>query len=127
MYPIGKGGFGRVWKIQPRNRTIASPSNVYFALKEMSKIKIYMKKSVQSIINERKYLEMLNYPFLINMHYAFESEDSLYIVMDFLSGGDLRYHLCKRLRFSEKEIKFIVANILLALQYIHKNHIIHSE
>ena len=99
MYPIGKGGFGRVWKIQPRNRTIASPSNVYFALKEMSKIKIYMKKSVQSIINERKYLEMLNYPFLINMHYAFESEDSLYIVMDFLSGGDLRYHLCKRLRF----------------------------
>ena len=127
MYPIGKGGFGRVWKIQPRNRTIASPSNVYFALKEMSKIKIYMKKSVQSIINERKYLEMLNYPFLINMHYAFESEDSLYIVMDFLSGGDLRYHLCKRLRFSEKEIKFIVANILLALQYIHKNHIIHRD
>lgn len=127
MYPIGKGGFGRVWKIQPRNRTIASPSNVYFALKEMSKIKIYMKKSVQSIMNERKYLEMLNYPFLINMHYAFESEDSLYIVMDFLSGGDLRYHLCKRLRFSEKEIKFIVANILLALQYIHKNHIIHRD
>ena len=127
LYPIGKGGFGRVWKIQPRNKSIVNSSNMYYALKEMSKVKIYIKKSINSIINERRYLELLNYPFLINMHYAFETEDNLYIVMDFLSGGDLRYHICKRIRFSEKEVKFIVANILLALKYVHSNHIIHRD
>ena len=61
------------------------------------------------------------------MHYAFETENNLYIVMDFLSGGDLRYHICKRIRFSEKEVKFIVVNILLVLKYVNSNHIIHRD
>ena len=98
-------------------------SNGIFALKEMSKVKIYIKKSVQNVINKRKYLSMLNNPFLINMNYAFETEENLYIVMDYLSGGDLRYYLCHHNHMSESKVKFIVSNILLALKYVHSKHL----
>lgn len=93
----------------------------------MSKVKIYIKKSIQNIINERKYLSMLNHPFIINMNYAFETEENLYIVMDYLRGGDLRYYICRHNRMSEAKVKFIVTNILLASKYIHSKHIIHRD
>ena len=127
IYPIGKGGFGRVWKIKARKDHFDSDSNGYYALKEMSKVLIYIKRSIQPILNERKFLEILNHPFLSNMHYAFETKENVCIIMDYFSGGDLRYHICKRPHFTEKEVKFITANILIALQYIHANHIIHRD
>lgn len=127
IYAIGKGGFGRVWKIKARKDLLDSKSNRYYAMKEMSKVLIYIKRSIQSILNERKFLEKLYHPFLSNMHYAFETKENICIVMDFFSGGDLRYHICKGHCFTEKEVKFITANILIALQYIHSNHIIHRD
>lgn len=51
------------------------------------------KKSVQSVINERTLLSDLNSPFLVNMHFAFQDRDTLYLVLDLLEGGDLRHHL----------------------------------
>ena len=51
------------------------------------------KKSVQSVMNERLLLSSLNSPFLVNMHYAFQDRDTLYLVLDLMEGGDLRYHL----------------------------------
>ena len=80
---IGKGGFGRVWKIQSKK------TKQVFALKEMSKLKIIDKKSEKSINTEREFLSKLNHPFIVNMHYAFQDKDNLYLVMDMLSGGDL--------------------------------------
>ena len=72
-------------------------------MKEMSKVKVYEKNSVVSIINERKLLACLHHPFFINMHYAFQDRENLYIVLDYLSGGDLRYHICKQKRFKEEQ------------------------
>ena len=69
----------------------------------MSKVKVYEKNSVASIINERKLLAQLRHPFIINMHYAFEDRENLYIIMDYLSGGDLRYHICKQRKFDEEK------------------------
>ena len=61
------------------------------------------------------------------MYYAFQTEDTLYIIMDYLSGGDLRYMICHRNYFTEEEIKFISACITLNLIYIHGNNIIHRD
>lgn len=70
-------------------------------MKEMSKAAIIMKKSVENVLNERKILESLNHNFIANMHYAFNDRDNLYLVMDLLSGGDLRYHITKIQKFTE--------------------------
>ena len=96
-------------------------------MKIMSKAKIYLKKLTQSTLNRRKFLEILNYNLLCKMHYAFQDIDNLYIVMDYLSGGDLRYHFCRKNFFTEQETKFIAACIVLNLNYLHKNNIIYRN
>jgi serine/threonine protein kinase len=94
---IGKGGFGKVWKVYHKQKKMK------FALKEMNKTKILDKKSEKSVIYERILLSRMNHPFIINMHYSFQDKDNLYIVMDLLTGGDLRYHLCKQKKFDEEQ------------------------
>ena len=61
------------------------------------------------------------------MHFSFQDKDYLYLVMDYLTGGDLRYHLTKHKKFSENETKFFIACILLGLEYCHYNKIIHRD
>ena len=121
LYVIGKGGFGRVWKIQSKKT-----KNVY-ALKEMSKLKIIDKKSEKSINSEREFLSKLNHPFIVNMHYAFQDKENLYLVMDMLSGGDLRYHISRYRKFSEEQTRFFISNMIYALKYIHENNVIHRD
>ncbi len=58
------------------------------------------KKSVQSVLNERTLLSGLNHPFVVNMHYAFQDRETLYLVMDLMPGGDLRYHIGCKKKFS---------------------------
>jgi serine/threonine protein kinase len=96
-------------------------------MKEMSKAKIIDKRSEKGIKGERDLLSKLHHPFIVNMHYSFQDKDKLYLVMDLLTGGDLRYHICKRHRFSEKQSRFFIACLLLALEYCHTNHIIHRD
>ena len=121
LYVIGKGGFGRVWKIQSKK------TKQIFALKEMSKLKIIDKKSEKSINSEREFLSKLNHPFIVNMHYAFQDKENLYLVMDMLSGGDLRYHVSRYRKFSEEQTRFFIANMVYALQYIHEHNVIHRD
>ena len=120
-YIIGRGGFGKVWKV-----TIKHTNNSY-ALKEMSKVKIIDRKSESSILSERHLLAQLHHPFIVNMFYSFQDRDNLYLLMDLLTGGDLRYHLCRHKKFTEDQSKFFISNLILALEYIHQNKIIHRD
>ena len=102
-------------------------NNKKYALKEMSKVKIIDRRSEKSIKSERDFLSKLHHPFIVNMACSFQDYENLYLVMDLLTGGDLRYHLCHYEKFSEEETKFFFACILLGLEYIHKNNIIHRD
>ena len=93
---VGKGGFGRVWKVERKK------FKSMYAMKEMSKVRIVNKKSVNSVINERKLLSQLKHPFLINMFYAFADFENIYLVTDLVTGGDFRYHHNKKKRFTEE-------------------------
>ena len=121
MYIIGRGGFGKVWKVRLRK------TNELFALKEMSKVKIIDRRSEISIMSERNLLSTLHHPFLVNMYFAFQDFYNLYLVMDLLNGGDLRFHIAHKKTFNENQTKFIIANMLLALEYIHSKNIIHRD
>ena len=61
------------------------------------------------------------------MIFCFQDQENLYLAMDLLSGGDLRYHISRNKRFSEEQTKFLVGCILLALDYIHTNNILHRD
>ena len=121
LYIIGRGGFGKVWKVRLKN------TNEYFALKEMFKVKVIDRRSEFSIMSERNLLSKLKHPFIVNMHFAFQDFSKLYLVMDLLTGGDLRYHIAKVKTFTEAQTKFFIANLILSLEYIHSQKIIHRD
>mmetsp|Transcript_42641 Transcript_42641/g.40940 ORF Transcript_42641/g.40940 Transcript_42641/m.40940 type:complete len:193 (+) Transcript_42641:33-611(+) len=121
VHVVGKGGFGKVWKVERKK------FKTMYAMKEMSKVKIVNKKSVNSILNERKLLAQLKHPFLINMFYAFSDYENLYLVTDLVTGGDLRYHLTKKKQFSEDQTKFFISCIMVGLEYMHNNGVIHRD
>ena len=124
-YPIGRGGFGKVWKVK------CKLNNKCYAMKIMSKVKIIKKNSVKNINNEKKFLSILHNPFLVNMICSFQDNDNLYLVMDLLLGGDMRYHINKKAiynrKIDENQLKFIAGCVLLGLNYIHENKIIHKD
>ena len=93
----------------------------------MCKKKIIDKKSEALIMYERDLLVRMNHPFISSLKFAFQDEDKLYLVMDLLTGGDLRFHLYKNKCFNEIQTKFFIACVILALEYLHKNKIIHHD
>ena len=93
----------------------------------MSKAKIIDKNSVESILGEKKILSELYHPFIVNMIYSFQDSDYLYLVMELLSGGNLRYNLTINRTFNESQIKFIIGCILTGLKYIHSKNILHRD
>ena len=121
LYVIGRGGFGKVWKV------LLKRTSKNYALKEMSKMKIILKRSEKSIQSERELLSNLYHPFIVNMISAFQDFNNLYLVMDLFKGGDMRYHIFLNKKFNEIQSKFFISNIILGLEYIHKNKIIHRD
>ena len=93
----------------------------------MSKLKVLDKKSEKSINSERELLSKLHNPFIVNMHYAFQDSENLYLIMDLMTGGDLRFHISRHKKFSEEQTRFFMANIVYALQYIHEHNVIHRD
>jgi serine/threonine protein kinase len=90
-------------------------------------LRVVTKRSIDSVLNERELLATLRHRFLVNMIYAFQDEDNLYIVMNIMEGGDLRYHLSKMTVFTEGETKFMIASIILSLDYLHSKMVIHRD
>ena len=93
----------------------------------MSKLKIIDRRSEASIKGERNLLSNLNHPFIVNMYFAFQDFYNLYLVMDLLTGGDLRYHIAYKKTFTEKETQFFISNMILALEYIHSKNVLHRD
>ncbi|CAD8131941.1 unnamed protein product [Paramecium octaurelia] len=121
LYVIGIGGFGKVWRVEHKK------NGQTYAMKEMSKALIIAKKSVNSVMNERSILSNLKHPFLVNIYFAFQDRENLFLVLDYMQGGDLRYHIGRMRRFSEDQTRFFMACIFLGLEHMHSKNIIHRD
>lgn len=96
-------------------------------MKVISKDLLRKKNNVAYMKAEREILTKLNHPFLVTLQFAFQSSSKLFLVMDFLAGGELFLHLRRKGLILEKEVQFYVAEIVLALEFLHSHHIIHRD
>jgi serum/glucocorticoid-regulated kinase 2 len=120
LKPIGRGALGKVWQV------IHKKSKHQLAIKEFLKSEIISKDALNAILRERIILSTLNHSFIININFAFQDKKRLYLGLDLKEGGDLRFHMLKR-KFSESEIKFILACVLQSLEYLHSRNVIHKD
>ncbi|KAI8877203.1 kinase-like protein, partial [Backusella circina FSU 941] len=117
---LGKGGFGKVYKVQHNTR------HKLYALKVIDKNKCILMDAVPNIIRERTILEKLDHPLVCNMRFAFQDNSSIYMAMDLMSAGDLRFHL-KKQHHSEITLRFWIAELICAVKYLHSQGIIHRK
>lgn len=119
---IGKGTFGKVFQVRKRN------TKRIYAMKMLSKKDIVAKKEIAHTIGERKILQQsLDSPFLVGLKFSFQTEDYLFFVTDYKSGGELFWHLQKEGRFTESRAMFYIAELVLALEHLHKYDIVYRD
>lgn len=119
---IGMGAFGKV--LQVKNKT----SGQVLAMKVMSK-RILKRKAgyIENIQAERNILTRVNHPFVVKMHCSFQTKEKLFIIMDFLAGGELFLRLGREGIFLEKDAAFYLAEIILGVDHLHSLGILHRD
>ncbi|KAI0675467.1 kinase-like protein [Trametes maxima] len=118
---VGKGAFGKVRVVQHKQ------TRELYALKYINKAKCVKMKAVSNIIQERRLLEEIDHPFVVNMRYAFQDDENCFFVLDLMLGGDLRFHLERLGSLSEETVRYYVAEISSALAFLHERRIIHRD
>ena len=76
---------------------------------------------------ERKILTEVKHPFIVKLHFAFQTPERLYFILDYLNGGDMFHHMRKKGRFLEKEVKFYGAELVLAIEHLHQKGFIYRD
>mmetsp|Transcript_51503 Transcript_51503/g.129217 ORF Transcript_51503/g.129217 Transcript_51503/m.129217 type:complete len:557 (+) Transcript_51503:35-1705(+) len=118
---VGQGGYGKVYQVRSVER-----GEVY-AMKVLQKDFLARTRNVAYTRRERDILRRVRHPFIVRLHYAFQTHGRVYLVMDFATGGQLFYHLRKETMFSADQVCFYVAELVLAISHLHRHHIIHRD
>ncbi|KAJ5130765.1 uncharacterized protein N7515_006804 [Penicillium bovifimosum] len=121
---IGKGTFGQVYQVKKKD------TQRIYAMKVLSKKVIIQKKEVVHTLGERNILvrtAMTASPFIVGLKFSFQTPTDLYLVTDYMSGGELFWHLQREGRFQEARAKFYIAELILALQHLHDHDIVYRD
>uniref|UniRef100_A0A8D0B6D0 non-specific serine/threonine protein kinase n=1 Tax=Sander lucioperca TaxID=283035 RepID=A0A8D0B6D0_SANLU len=120
---LGQGSFGKVFLV----RKVTGPdAGQLYAMKVLKKATLKVRDRVRTKM-ERDILVEVNHPFIVKLHYAFQTEGKLYLILDFLRGGDLFTRLSKEVMFTEEDVKFYLAELALALDHLHSLGIIYRD
>ena len=120
---LGEGSFGKVYLVK---KLTGPDSGTLYAMKVLRKATLKVRDRVRSKM-ERNILADVNHPFIVKLNYAFQTEGKLYLVLDYLRGGDLFTRLNKEVMFTEEDVKFYLAELALALDHLHSLGIIYRD
>nr|XP_020828734.1 serine/threonine-protein kinase 32C isoform X4 [Phascolarctos cinereus] len=98
-----------------------------YAMKYMNKQQCVERDEVRNVFRELEILQDIEHVFLVNLWYSFQDEEDMFMVVDLLLGGDLRYHLQQNVQFTEETVKLYICEMALALDYLRSQHIIHRD
>lgn len=118
---IGVGNFAKVLQVQKKD------TGKIYAMKILNKSKLVESHQLEHTKTERIVLQYISHPFLVNLVYAFQTNDKLYMVMEFVSGGELFFHLKKEKRFSSERVKFYAAELFLAIEHLHNKGFVYRD
>lgn len=121
MRTLGTGTFGRVYLCRLKG------SENYFAMKMLQKLEVVRLKQVEHVNNEKDILARIKHPFIVNLMCTFQDERNVYMLEEYVVGGELFSHLRRAGRFSNDVTKFFAAQITLALAHLHSLDIIYRD
>lgn len=118
---VGRGSFGKVLQVKKND------DGRIFAMKILDKSKVMKTKQQKHTNDEKKILQHLDHPFIVKLHYAFQTPEKLYMVMDFINGGELFHRLEEMEVLDEAETKHYTAELCMALIHLHKHGIVYRD
>jgi serine/threonine protein kinase len=118
---IGKGSYGKVTLVRKKD------TKRLFAMKSLNKSNVKRRNQIEHTKTERRVLGRVKHPFIVHLHYAFQTAQKLYFVLDYCPGGELFFHLSRMEKFEEKMAKFYVAEVTLALQHLHELGVVYRD
>ncbi|KAI9216696.1 kinase-like domain-containing protein [Blastocladiella britannica] len=118
---LGRGSFGKVLQVRKKD------TGRIYAMKILSKKDIVARKEVAHTLSERNVLVQANSPFIVGLKFSFQTPDRLYLVLDYMNGGELFFRLQKEQVFSEERAKFYTAELTLAIEHLHRYGIVYRD
>jgi serine/threonine protein kinase len=118
---IGKGSYGNVFLVR------YNKNNMIYAMKVYKKSDLREKNQENNTKSERNLLTQINFPFIVEVKFAFQTDSKLFLVQEFIQGGDLFFHIHSGQKFSTQKTKFYLVEIILAIDFLHKNNMIYRD
>lgn len=118
---LGNGSFGRVILVKHKE------THKFYALKVLIKRNVVKSKQVEHTINEKKITSCVSCPFIASFMSSFKDNSNLYIVLEYVPGGEMFKHLVKQNKFTENQSRFYCGQVILAIEYLHSLDIIHRD
>lgn len=123
LFSLGIISFGKVFLVRPADSTRQEA----FAMKVLSKAEVVRRQQVEHTLTERRILQTVEHPFVLSLHYAFQTTQRLYMVVDYCCGGELFFHLKRMRRFTEGMVRFYCGQIATALAHLHFHRIMYRD
>jgi len=119
---IGRGAFGKVLLCR-----LVDDGRIFAMKCIMKKSLVKHKKEIEHTMAERAVMMKLNHPFLMKLYFTYQTQDKLFYIMDYVNGGELFYHLEREGQFSLERTRYYIAELVLALEYLHQQKVVYRD